>query len=224
MIKAIIFDFDGTIADTIPAIREGVNATMRLRGYPEHSLEAIRSFINYGARRLIQSSMPAHLREDDALVDAVLQDYNRCYGEVYHHTETAYDGVAELIARLRGSYKIGVLSNKQDVFVKRLTAQVLREGTWDAAQGVIEGLPTKPDPYLSEKIAADLGVSPSECLMIGDSDIDLLTAQNAGMAHIGVTWGFRSEEFLRDRGVQCFAHTPAQLEALITAMGDSRNA
>ena len=78
--------------------------------------------------------------------------------------------------------------------------------------------------FTSEKIAADLGVSPSECLMIGDSDIDLLTAQNAGMAHIGVTWGFRSEEFLRDRGVQCFAHTPAQLEALITAMGGGRNA
>ena len=218
MIKAIVFDFDGTIADTIPAIREGVNATMRLHGYPEHSIEAVLSFINMGARSLIQSAMPAHLREDEGLVDTVLRDYHRCYGAVYHHTETAYEGMAEMIQRLRKDYRIGVLSNKQDEFVKKLTAQVLLPASWDAAQGVVEGHPTKPHPYLSERIAAELGVSPSECILVGDSDIDILTAKNAGMTHIGVTWGFRSESFLREHGARLLAHTPEELEKMIRSI------
>ena len=212
MIKAIVFDFDGTIANTIPAIREGVNATMRLHGYSEHSMENILAFINNGARSLIQKAMPTELQNNEALVNAVLRDYNRCYGEVCLQTKEAYDGVAEVIQRLHKSYRIGVLSNKQDVYVKKLTEQVLAAGSWDAAQGVVEGHPTKPHPYLSEKIAADLGVSPQECALVGDSDIDILTAQNAGMLHIGVTWGFRSEEFLRAHGATNLAHTPAELE------------
>ena len=215
MIKALIFDFDGTVADTIPALCEGVNLTMRRHGYPEHTEDDIRRFINNGARKLIERSMPLPDRDCEETVSRVLSDYNECYGLVYHHTDAAYDGVAELIARLHKTYRIGVLSNKQDEFVKKLCRQVLAEGSYDVAQGAIEGHPTKPDPYLPHLVCRSLGVLPEECIMIGDSDVDLRTASNSGMRHIGVTWGFRSEDFLRASGVTTLAHSPEELEGVL---------
>lgn len=218
MKKAVIFDFDGTIADTLSAIQEGVNMVMRLKGYPEHDYEAIRSFINHGAHQLIRSATPIELQENDEVINETLKLYDECYGKVYMHTDRAYDGMRELIERLHKDYKIGVLSNKQDIFVKQLCAQVLKEGSYDAAQGVIPNRPTKPHPFLSEKVAADLGVIPEDCIMVGDSDIDILTARGADMTHIGVSWGFRSEEFLRQNGAACIAHTPEELEEIIRSI------
>ena len=220
MIKAIIFDLDGTLANTIPEIREGVNMTMEKLGHPTHSPESILSFINNGARHLIRCALPCELQGDEAAVDHALAQFNQCYGETYMNTKTTYDGVRELVEKLHGAYKIGVLSNKQDPFVKNLSRQLLGEEYCDAAQGVIAGMPPKPHPYHTEKIAAELGVSTEECVMIGDSDIDLLTAQNANMKHIGVTWGFRSEEFLREKGVKNLAHTADELEALIHQLAE----
>ena len=215
MIKAVIFDFDGTIADTKPALREGVNRTMRLYGYPEHTDEDILRFINNGARELIRRAMPKTLQRDEEQVSRVLEDYNRLYGEVFLLTDHAYDGIVELVERLRGAYRVGVLSNKQDVYVKALCAQVLPKGSYMIAQGVIAGKPTKPHPYLSELVAASLGVKPEECVIVGDSDVDILTAKNAGMRHIGVSWGYRSEAFLREKGATAIAHTPQEIEVLL---------
>ncbi len=215
MKKAIIFDLDGTLADTIPAITEGINRAMRRLGYPDRSEEEVRTFINYGARHLIRCAIPRDYWDDDAAIDHALQVYNGTYGEVVLLTDTPYDGMRELVEKLHTSYKIGVLSNKQDVYVKQLSQVLLGEENYDAAQGVAPGHPTKPHPYLPQKIAAELGVAAEDCIMIGDSDIDLLTAQGAGMAHIAVTWGFRSEEFLLEKGAKTIAHNVRELEELI---------
>lgn len=220
MIKAVLFDLDGTIADTIPAIAEGINMVMRLRGYPEHPEKAVLGFINYGSRELMRSAMPEELRTDEELVSAVLADYDRCYGTCYDHTTETYPGIPELMRALRDELglKIGVLSNKQDMYVKKLCDQLLPEGLCSAAQGVIPGNPPKPDPFLSNRTASALGVEPSECIMIGDSHIDFYTAQNAGMTHIGVSWGYRSEEFLREIGATRIAHTADELLDLIKSL------
>lgn len=216
MIKAVIFDLDGTIANTISAIREGVNLTMDKYGYPQHSDDDILSFINNGARELIRRAMPAQFRQDEDLVTRVLADYDALYGTVYLHTDRPYDGIPEAISALHArGLKIGVLSNKQDAFVKGLAAQLLPTGTYDTAQGVIHGKPTKPDPYLSNLVADAMGVSPEECVMVGDSDVDIRTAENAGMTHVGVSWGYRNEEFLRERGAKLIVHTPVELLSII---------
>lgn len=217
MLRAVIFDFDGTIADTVSALREAINLTMRKHGYPEHTEKEIQSYINNGARELVRRAMPEGLQKDEALVDRVFADYNEDYGRVYMHTDRAYDGIPELIRDLHEQgLKIGVLSNKQHVFVQKLSKQVLLPGTYDTAQGVVAGKPTKPHPYLSRLVAEDLGVRPEECVMIGDSDVDILTAKNAGMTHVGVSWGYRDEAFLRAHGAENIAHTPAELKEILT--------
>ncbi|MBE6601906.1 MAG: HAD family hydrolase [Ruminococcaceae bacterium] len=220
MLKAIIFDFDGTIADTLPALCEGVNLTMAKYGYPLHDEAAILRFINNGARKLIQRAMPEHLQADEELVTRVLADYDAFYGQVYHHTDRAYDGLIDVIRALHDDLglQIAVLSNKQDAFVKRLCAQILPNGYCQAAVGVTQGMPTKPDARLTQSVLDTLGVAASECVMVGDSDIDLRTAQNAGLHHVCVTWGFRDEAFLREKGAEQLAHTPQELFAILEKM------
>lgn len=216
MLRAILFDFDGTLADTIPAICEGINLTMRLYGYPEHTEDEVRTFINHGARELVRRAMPRELQNDEKSVDRVLADYDRLYGGVCLHTNRCYDGMRELAARLHGmGLKIGVLSNKQDHYVKALCKNLLSDDVCDAAQGMILGKPAKPNPYLSHRLADALGVSPTDCILVGDSDVDVKTAHNAGMLHVGVAWGYRDEAFLREAGADRIAHTPEELENMI---------
>ncbi len=211
MIKAVIFDFDGTLANTIPAILTCVNKTLRVYGFPERTEEEALSFINNGARELIRCALPSAFQQDAATIDSVLSTYTQIYLENYRLTRDTYDGILPLLAALRPTYRIGVLSNKQDAILKPLCAHVLPVGSYDTAQGVIPGKPTKPDPYLTNLVADTLGVSPSECAMVGDSDVDLRTALAAGMLPISVSWGYRSEAFLRSAGAVNIARTPAEI-------------
>ena len=209
--KAVIFDFDGTVADTIPAIREGVNLTMEKYGFPTHTDAEVITFINNGPRMLIKRALPAHVREDEALLDRVIQGYNTFYHSIFAHTDRPYDGIPEILLSLRAEgYRIGVLSNKQDFLVQPLCKAVI-PNLYDAALGSIPDHPTKPDPYMTNRIADMLGVLTEDCILIGDSDVDVHTAKNAGMGHIGVTWGYRDAACLRAAGATTLADTPEEL-------------
>ncbi|MBR2722672.1 MAG: HAD family hydrolase [Clostridia bacterium] len=216
MIRAILFDFDGTIADSIDAICAGVNQVMESRGFPLHDYNDVLGFINHGPRELMRKALPEEYRADEAYLDGAYAEYNEAYGNVYHITNRAYDGICELVTQLHEEgYLIGVLSNKQDSFVRLLTEQILPKGTWDFSVGCMDGKPTKPHPYLTELIMQKLGVTASECIMIGDSDVDIKTGKNAHMPVISVTWGFRDENFLIENGAQYLAHTPQELGKII---------
>ena len=220
MIKAVIFDLDGTIADTIGAICEGVNLTMQKYGYPPHTEAAVQSFINNGAKELIRRAMPKELQADEDLVTRVLADYTADYASVCLHTDRTYDGIVELVEALRSGLglKVAVLTNKPDALARMLIEQLLPKGSCDVTQGVIPKMPTKPDPYLSNLVVSMLGVHPDECVMIGDSDVDIRTATLAGMHHIGVSWGYRDEAFLRKHGAVRIAHAPSDLIPMIKEM------
>lgn len=215
MLKALIFDLDGTLAHTLPAIREGMNLALAELGYPQIDEQRVYEFINMGARDYAKYALPAEYREDDARIDALFAAYNRHYARVYMHTNTTYDGIPALIKRLGKQYPMAVNSNKQDEFVKALVAQLFEQGTFVAAEGFRTDRAPKPDPAVPLQLAALMGALPHECAYIGDSDVDVKTARNAGMHAIDVCWGYRPEEVLYDIGAEVVAHTPGELASII---------
>lgn len=215
MIKAIIFDLDGTVADTISAIREGVNLTMEQLGYPTHTDADVRRFINHGARELIRQALPADVSADPARVEKALDVYQGMYERTYKNTNLCYDGMVEAMTELAGKYSLAILSNKQDRMVKGLAAQLLPAGVVKVAQGQIEGVPTKPDPTAVWQVCRTLGVEPSECAFVGDSDVDMHTAINAGCLPVGVEWGYRGADVLIEAGAKVLAKAPRELVEVI---------
>lgn len=211
-IKALIFDLDGTIADTIPAITEGINMTMEILDLPSHTEDEVRTYINFGPRHLISEALPKEAKEnDETLVDRALAIYNEMYAKTYIHTDRTYDGMEKVLSELGRQYKIAVLSNKQDEYVKLLAKQLVPEGVCLAAYGSIEGIPAKPDPTIALMLANELGVSPCECALIGDSQVDIKTARAAGFEIVSVSWGYVSKEKLLENGADVVLDTPDEL-------------
>ena len=211
-LKALIFDLDGTLADTIPAIAEAVNMTLENLGFPQHDEDTIKAFIGQGPRHLISESLPKDAREEDPeLVDKALAVYNDMYAKTYLHTDKLYDGIEEALIKLSKYYKIAVLSNKQDAYVKALVAQLLPEGVCQIAVGTVDGVPAKPDPTIALKIVKEFGFEPHECMMIGDSDIDILTAENAELDILSVSWGYVSKTKLILKGAQDILESSSEL-------------
>lgn len=206
--KAILFDFDGTLADTMPALTEAVNAALTELGYPIH--HSVKAFINHGARELIRRAMPEEERTEEK-IDRAFALYEVCYRKIYLHTDCLYPGMRDLIRKVRPQARMGILSNKPAEMTEGLARLLFPAGEMAAVVGYENGKPGKPDPYLAKKAAAELGVSLSDCLLVGDSEVDVQTAKNAGMAFVGAGWGFYGEEFLRAAGADRVANTPADL-------------
>lgn len=211
-IKALIFDLDGTLADTIPAIAEAVNITLRKLGYEARSLDEIRSFIGQGPRHLISEALPKEVRMNKPkMIDRALEIYDKAYAKTYLNTNSLYEGMEDAIITLSKYYKIAVLSNKQDEYVKNLVKQLLPDGICEIARGTIDGKPAKPGPEVALEIADSLGVSHYECMLIGDSDIDVLTAENAGFEILSVSWGYVSKAKLIFSGAEEIVDNPHEL-------------
>ncbi len=211
-IKALVFDLDGTLADTIPAITEAVNMTLSYLGFPTHTKEEVKSFIGKGPRHLIKKSLPQDLVDSDpSIIDTALALYDKMYAKTYLDTDELYDGMEEAILELSKYYKIAVLSNKQDEYVKKLIKQLLPEGICEIARGTIQGIPAKPDPTTALEIAKELGVPPYECILIGDSDIDIKTAKNAEFEILSVSWGYASKSKLINNGAIEIVNNPNEL-------------
>lgn len=210
--KAIIFDLDGTLADTIEAIRDAINLTMQQYGYPQHTYEEIREYIGNGAKNLVLRSMPAEAARDAEQHERVFLTYQDNYDKGHLATDRCYDGIPALIAALHASgVRLSVLSNKQDRHVQGLIAQLFPAGEFSVIMGQLDHLPKKPDPTVPLMIAEQLGVKPSECAFIGDSEVDILTAQNSGFASVAVSWGFRSRCDLEKSSPDIIIDHPSQL-------------
>ena len=222
-IKLVIFDLDGTAADTMDGIVEGLNRTMRECGYPLHTRESVLQFVNYHTRRYIEEALPASARTD-AEIDRVLGIYTRHYQDTYTLT-VPFPGIPELFDRLNQRCLVAMNSNKQDAFVKALSEQLFAKDTFIAAEGYRPDRPSKPDPAMayaimeiaSEKLGEKL--TPDQCVYVGDSDVDFLTAKNAGMHCVSVSWGYRSHEFLKALGDQPVAATVDELWDALKELG-----
>ena len=219
MIKALIFDLDGTVADTIYAINEGINLMLEELGYDPIGYEDVLSFVNFGARGYVEGALPEHAPHDDEFIDSALDIYNQKYALTYMHTDKCYDGVPEALEQLAPHFRLGMLSNKQDEFVIKLVGQLFRPNLFEISHGVRDGIPAKPDSTAPLEFARFFGLEPCEIAFVGDSDIDVLTALNAGMVAVDVSWGYRDEKTLREVGAQYIAHTPDELVDILMKLG-----
>ena len=211
--KAIIFDLDGTLTDTLEDLFLSTNYALRSCGLPERGLDEIRRFVGNGVRKLIERAVP----ED---TETVLSE--KCF-EVFHdhyvihcqdHT-CLYPGIASLLTALHAKgYLMAVVSNKIQTGVTEL-ARTFFQGVIDVAIGEQTGIPRKPAPDMIHAALERLGVTASEAIYVGDSDVDLLTAANAGLPCISVLWGFRSRDFLIAHGATLLAESPQDVLSLV---------
>lgn len=209
--KAVIFDLDGTVLSTLDDLADSVNYALRANGMPQRSTAEVRSFVGNGIRRLIESSVPSGC--DAITVDRVLATFSDYYGKHSADKTRPYDGVIEMMTRLKGDgVKIAVLSNKADWAVSELCKRYFGDLV-EYSMGETEGIPRKPSPAGVFVMLEKLGVDLDECVYIGDSEVDILTANNAEMDCIAVDWGFRDRCQLVNAGASVIASSPDELYA-----------
>ena len=208
--KLAIFDMDGTILSTLDDLANGVDYALSENGLPARSKQETRAALGRGVRFLIEQSVPAGL--SDAEISKVEEDFLKYYKVHSMDNTRPYDGIVELIKEVRASgVKTAVVSNKIDSAVKELCANFF-EGAFDVAYGERIGIPRKPDPKPINAIIDEFGLSKNEVVYIGDSEVDLLTANNAKINHIIVTWGFRDRAFLEQNGAKNLVESMEELK------------
>ncbi|MBF1151789.1 MAG: HAD family hydrolase [[Eubacterium] sulci] len=208
--KLAIFDMDGTILSTLDDLANGVDYALSENGLPARSKQETRAALGRGVRFLIEQSVPAGL--SDAEISKVEEDFLKYYKVHSMDNTRPYDGIVELIKEVRASgVKTAVVSNKIDSAVKELCANFF-EGAFDVAYGERIGIPRKPDPKPINAIIDEFGLSKNEVVYIGDSEVDLLTANNAKIDHIIVTWGFRDRAFLERNGAKNLVESMEELK------------
>lgn len=213
MYKVAVFDMDGTILDTLEDLKDSVNYALAECGYPQRTYDEVRGFVGNGIRKLIERAVPKGTESAD--IDRVHEVFTGYYKLHCADKTKAYDGIKPLIEKLRANgIKTAVVSNKADYGVQELCKQYF-DGLFDYAVGEREGIRRKPAPDSVNEALRALGMDKSEAVYIGDSDVDFETAVNAGLPCISVLWGFRDEEFLREKGAKLFVHDPAEIFDII---------
>ena len=201
MKTGILFDLDGTLLDTLEDLTDGTNHVLRAFGYPERTKEEIRRFVGNGARRLIEQAVP-----QGADADAVLAAFQTYYSAHCQIKTKPYDGILEALGILAEKYPVAIVSNKPDSAVKPLCAQYF-PGIY--ARGESADCPRKPAPDMVHNAMSAIGAE--TCIYVGDSEVDVLTARNAGVPCLSVLWGFRDQWEMETAGGKFFCECPLQL-------------
>ena len=209
MKKTLIFDLDGTLLDTLKDLQISVNFALKSYNYSQKSLEEVRNSVGNGLRMLIRRSLPQDA--NDAAVDAGLSAMKAHYRQHCHDETTPYKGVPELLSRLQAEgYRMAIVSNKADAMTKELH-RVFFPQQIAVSVGETELLRRKPAPDMVFAAIHQLGSDPEDAICIGDSEVDIQTAENAGLPCLCVGWGFRSEAELQAAGAQKICFTPQAL-------------
>lgn len=191
MKKLIIFDLDGTLLDTIADLAAATNQALAQEGYPTHPVDAYRFFVGNGINKLFERALPEEAR-NEANVLKIRSLFVPYYDVHNADLSRPYPGIPELLLQLQqAGFQLAVASNKYQSATRKLVAQYFPDIRFAAVFGQREGVPTKPDPTVVHDILTETGVTPDEVMYVGDSDVDMQTARNAGVTAVGVTWGFR---------------------------------
>lgn len=210
MYKAVIFDLDGTLVDTLYDLADAVNVGLKLAGLPTHDINEYRYFVGRGRDNLVKRAMGEYFDEEKAQI--VRDTFDSYYAEHCNDNVRAYEGCAKMLSKLSAlGIKTAVLSNKPDEFVAQILSNVYPEHSFTAAWGKRSQYPTKPNPSAFNALLDELGAAPQDCLYIGDSDVDVYTARNANVDMLGVEWGFRGKEELLNAGAEKVVSAAAEI-------------
>lgn len=205
--KAVLFDMDGTLLDTLADMAAAVNHILSVHGYPLRTEEEVRAFVGNGARKLMERALPPDVTGD--AFEALLEEYRQWY-EAHACVKTApYPGIPAVLAALhRVGVRCAVVSNKPDGATRELAARFF-PGL--PAFGQQDGIPAKPAPDMVYHALAELGVEASAAAYVGDSEVDVALARNAGLPLVAVSWGFRGREALEEAGAALVVDDAATL-------------
>lgn len=211
LMKAALFDLDGTLTDTLRDIADAMNRALRLHGLPEWPVDAYRTLVGDGARVLAQRAV----RDRQELALRVQAEYQAYYERHNLVMSKPYDGIPEMLHALQSAgLKLAVFSNKPDADTRNVVSHFFPDIRWTAVRGQVEDIPVKPDPAGALLVARALDVSPADILYLGDTGTDMRCAVSAGMLPVGALWGFRTREELLTCGARHIAADPGQVVRL----------
>ncbi|MCF6188580.1 MAG: HAD family hydrolase [Desulfobulbaceae bacterium] len=213
--KAVLFDLDGTLLDTLEDLADSANHALAEMQMPEHSVDAYRYFVGDGMMTLIERIVPEDRRNKKIILDTV-EAFRRHYTRNWYVKTRPYAGIGEMLTALvEAGLQLAILSNKPQDFTELCVERLLGDFSFAPVLGQREGIPKKPDPAGALEIAESLNIAPGRFLYLGDTSIDMHTAGRAGMCAVGVLWGFRTESELRDAGAEHLIQAPADLLDLL---------
>ena len=209
--KAVLFDLDGTLLDTIDDLADSMNTILKTFGFPRHEVEKYKYFVGDGMDVLVKRALPESCR-DEKVISRCIHAMEEEYSLHWADKSRPYIGIPELLdAFVSEDIKISILSNKPHDPTKAVVSIMLAKWKFDVVAGVKKGVPRKPDPAAAIGIANHLGILPQDFLYIGDTHTDMKTAFSAGMFPVGALWGFRTGEELIKAGARILVKNPADL-------------
>jgi len=209
--RAVLFDLDGTLLDTLADIANAANSVLEHLGFPTHDVEAYRAFVGEGLKALYGRVLPAARREPELIIQCT-EAFRAAYEQHWNRHTKPYDGIPELLDALEARrLKMAVLSNKPDRFAKLCVDEYFPELQFEVVLGQGEKVPAKPDPSGARQVAQQIGLPPEAILYLGDTGTDIETARTARMHPVGAKWGFRPAEELQAAGAIALIEHPMQL-------------
>ena len=216
MLKAVLFDLDGTVLHTLPDLNACMNEALRQFGCPPVTMEQSRAFVGHGGKQYAVQALPPDKKKD---IDAFYTLYQSVHVHWNNTRTKPFPYEEECLAALRErGLKLAVVTNKSQGAADVLKATLLKEYGFSAVIGNRAGVPVKPDPATTFEALRLLGVSADEAVFVGDGDTDVQTAKNAGMRCVSVLWGYRSREQLLAAGASQFAETFLELKDILLQM------
>jgi phosphoglycolate phosphatase len=215
VIQAILFDLDGTLLNTIGDLTDSVNLMLVEHAAPRHDEQTIKGFVGDGIEFLVQRALPQEHRYEEMITYSV-ERVRKYYSQRWNNKTRPYDGIPELLDALhQQKLTLAILSNKPHQPTLEITKFMLGRWPFDPILGARDGIPKKPDPTVALQIAEQKQIAPNQWIYLGDSGIDMKTARAAGMVAVGVTWGFRTIQELKEGGAQHLIDSPEQLLDLL---------
>jgi phosphoglycolate phosphatase len=212
--KAILFDLDGTLLDTLKDIGNAANQVLSKRQFPVHPIDSYRNFVGDGVNTLFTRALPED-KISDSLIQACMKEFEQEYSKTWNNETSLYPGISDMLDYIRArGLKMSILSNKPHEFTRYCVEAFFSEWEFDLVQGIHASIPHKPDPTGALAIARRLGIAPASFLYLGDTGTDMQTARAAGMFPIGALWGFRSSEELIENGAKVVVSDPSEVARL----------